>query len=42
MREPELLYLTNFIEDKMTLVNDRLFFREDVGWYNEKPKKPIR
>lgn len=42
MREPELLDLTNFIEDKMTLVNNRLFFREDVGWYNEKPKKPIR
>ena len=27
-REPGLLHLTNFIEDKMTLVNDPLFSRE--------------
>ena len=30
MREPELIDLTHFIEDKMVLVNDPLFSREAV------------
>ena len=37
MREPGLIDLTNFIEDKMVLVNDSLFSREAVGQYEEKP-----
>ena len=39
-REPGLLDLTNFIEDKMNLVNDPLFSREAVGQYEDKPLKP--
>ena len=39
MREPGLTDLTNFIEDKMVLVNDRLFPRGGVGQYEEKPLK---
>ena len=39
-REPELLDLTNFIEDEMILVNDPLFSREAVGQYDEKPPRP--
>ena len=39
MREPGLIDLTNFIEDKMVLVNDLLFSREAVGQYEEKPLK---
>ena len=39
MREPGLTDLTNFIEDKMVLVNDRLFPRGAVGQYEEKPLK---
>ena len=39
-RESGLLNLTNFIEDKMDLVNDTLFSREAVGQYEHKPLKP--
>ena len=35
MREPGLTELTNFIEDKMVLVNDHLFSRGAVGQYEE-------
>ena len=38
-REPGLLDLTNFIEDKMILVNDPLFPREAVGQYDKKPPR---
>ena len=38
-REPGLLDLTNFIEDKMILVNDPLFPREAVGQYDIKPPR---
>ena len=33
-REPELLDLTNFIEDEMILVSNPLFSRETVGQYD--------
>ena len=39
-REPELLDLTNFIEDEMILVNDPLFSGEAVGQYDENPPRP--
>ena len=39
-REPELLDLTNFIEDEMILVNDPLFSRKAVGQYDENPARP--
>ena len=39
-REPGLLDLTNFIEEKMIHVNDPLFPREAVGQYDEKPPRP--
>ena len=38
MREPELIDLTNFIEDKMVLFNDPLEKRA-FGQYKEKPLK---
>ena len=37
-KEPGLLDLTNFIEDKMILVNDLLFSREAAGQYKDKPE----
>ena len=39
-REPELLDLTNFIEDEMILVNDP-FSREVVGQYDRKKTSEI-
>ena len=37
-REPELLDLTNFIEDEMILVNDPLFSREAVVSMMKRPQ----
>ena len=39
-REPGLLDLINFIDNKMILVNEPLFSREVVGQYDEKPPRP--
>ena len=39
-REPGLLDLINFIDNKMILVNEPLFSREVVGHYDEKPPRP--
>ena len=39
-REPELLDLSNFIEDEIILVNYPLFSREAVGQYDEKHSRP--
>ena len=35
-REPTLIDLANFVEDKMTLVNDPPYSREPVSQYLEK------
>ena len=41
-REPGLLDLTNFIEDKMTLVNYPLFSREAIRQYEDEPLNPLK
>ena len=35
-KEPQLIDLTNFVEDEMTLVNDTLYSRDAVSQYVER------
>ena len=41
-RKPGLLDLTNFIEDKMALVNYPLFSREAIRQYEDEPLNPLK